>query len=432
MMQIYNTLTRKKENFTPIKKGEVTMYVCGPTVYDFDHLGHARTFIFFDFLRRFLIFQGYKVNFAQNITDVGHLVGDGDLGEDKLEKRAREKRISPEELARKFEQAHFEDMAKLNIFKPDFSPRASDNIAEIIDLIKILEKKRLTYEKDGNVYFNVSKYPDYGQLSHRKLADQNGQHNFTLWRKAGSRNIQIWDSPWGKGFPGWHIECSAMAHKIFGKEFDIHGSAQEHIFPHHENEIAQSVCGYGKVPAKYWVHTGLLNINGAKMSKSKGNFITICEAIKKYNPNALRLALLSSYYRKPFDFTDLMMQQFQTIYQKISQVKSKFNRPLGGDKKVFNEFVSALKNDLNMAEALKVLENSANKLSQEDFAAVEYILGVNFVLKEKKLTSAQQSLIKQREQLRASGKYDEADKIRQVLTKQGLDIEDTTDGTNVV
>jgi len=431
-MQIYNTLTRKKENFTPIKKGEVTMYVCGPTVYDFDHLGHARTFIFFDFLRRFLIFQGYKVNFAQNITDVGHLVGDGDLGEDKLEKRAREKRISPEELARKFEQAHFEDMAKLNIFKPDFSPRASDNIAEIIDLIKILEKKRLTYEKDGNVYFNVSKYPDYGQLSHRKLADQNGQHNFTLWRKAGSRNIQIWDSPWGKGFPGWHIECSAMAHKIFGKEFDIHGSAQEHIFPHHENEIAQSVCGYGKMPAQYWVHTGLLNINGAKMSKSKGNFITICEAIKKYNPNALRLALLSSYYRKPFDFTDLMMQQFQTIYQKISQVKSKFNRPLGGDKKVFNEFVSVLKNDINMAEALKVLENSANKLSQEDFAAVEYILGVNFVLKEKKLTSAQQSLIKQREQLRASGKYDEADKIRQVLTKQGLDIEDTTDGTNVV
>lgn len=408
------------------------MYVCGPTVYDFDHLGHARTFIFFDFLRRFLIFQGYKVNFAQNITDVGHLVGDGDLGEDKLEKRAREKRISPEELARKFEQAHFEDMAKLNIFKPDFSPRASDNIAEIIDLIKILEKKRLTYEKDGNVYFNVSKYPDYGQLSHRKLADQNGQHNFTLWRKAGSRNIQIWDSPWGKGFPGWHIECSAMAHKIFGKEFDIHGSAQEHIFPHHENEIAQSVCGYGKMPAQYWVHTGLLNINGAKMSKSKGNFITICEAIKKYNPNALRLALLSSYYRKPFDFTDLMMQQFQTIYQKISQVKSKFNRPLGGDKKVFNEFVSVLKNDINMAEALKVLENSANKLSQEDFEAVEYILGVNFVLKEKKLTSAQQSLIKQREQLRASGKYDEADKIRQVLTKQGLDIEDTTDGTNVV
>jgi len=432
MMQIYNTLTRKKENFTPIKKGEVTMYVCGPTVYDFDHLGHARTFIFFDFLRRFLIFQGYKVNFAQNITDVGHLVGDGDLDEDKLEKRAREKRISPEELARKFEQAHFEDMAKLNIFKPDFSPRASDNIAEIIDLIKILEKKRLTYEKDGNVYFNVSKYPDYGQLSHRKLADQNGQHNFTLWRKAGSRNIQIWDSPWGKGFPGWHIECSAMAHKIFGKEFDIHGSAQEHIFPHHENEIAQSVCGYGKMPAQYWVHTGLLNINGAKMSKSKGNFITICEAIKKYNPNALRLALLSSYYRKPFDFTDLMMQQFQTIYQKISQVKSKFNRPLGGDKKVFNEFVSVLKNDINMAEALKVLENSANKLSQEDFEAVEYILGVNFVLKEKKLTSAQQSLIKQREQLRASGKYDEADKIRQVLTKQGLDIEDTTDGTNVV
>jgi len=431
-MQIYNTLTRKKENFTPIKKGEVTMYVCGPTVYDFDHLGHARTFIFFDFLRRFLIFQGYKVNFAQNITDVGHLVGDGDLDEDKLEKRAREKRISPEELARKFEQAHFEDMAKLNIFKPDFSPRASDNIAEIIDLIKILEKKRLTYEKDGNVYFNVSKYPDYGQLSHRKLADQNGQHNFTLWRKAGSRNIQIWDSPWGKGFPGWHIECSAMAHKIFGKEFDIHGSAQEHIFPHHENEIAQSVCGYGKMPAQYWVHTGLLNINGAKMSKSKGNFITICEAIKKYNPNALRLALLSSYYRKPFDFTDLMMQQFQTIYQKISQVKSKFNRPLGGDKKVFNEFVSVLKNDINMAEALKVLENSANKLSQEDFEAVEYILGVNFVLKEKKLTSAQQSLIKQREQLRASGKYDEADKIRQVLTKQGLDIEDTTDGTNVV
>jgi len=431
-MQIYNTLTRKKENFTPIKKGEVTMYVCGPTVYDFDHLGHARTFIFFDFLRRFLIFQGYKVNFAQNITDVGHLVGDGDLDEDKLEKRAREKRISPEELARKFEQAHFEDMAKLNIFKPDFSPRASDNIAEIIDLIKILEKKRLTYEKDGNVYFNVSKYPDYGQLSHRKLADQNGQHNFTLWRKAGSRNIQIWDSPWGKGFPGWHIECSAMAHKIFGKEFDIHGSAQEHIFPHHENEIAQSVCGYGKMPAQYWVHTGLLNINGAKMSKSKGNFITICEAIKKYNPNALRLALLSSYYRKPFDFTDLMMQQFQTIYQKISQVKSKFNRPLGGDTKVFNEFVSVLKNDINMAEALKVLENSANKLSQEDFEAVEYILGVNFVLKEKKLTSAQQSLIKQREQLRASGKYDEADKIRQVLTKQGLDIEDTTDGTNVV
>ena len=431
-MQLYNTLTRKKDFFEPIKKGEVSMYVCGPTVYDFDHLGHARTFVFFDFLRRFLTFQGYKVNFVQNITDVGHLVGDVDLGEDKLEKRAREKKISPEELARKFEQAHFEDMAKLNILKPDFSPRASDNIAEIIDLIKILEKKELTYEKDGNIYFDVSKYPEYGQLSHRKLADQKGQHNFTLWRKAGSRNIQIWDSPWGKGFPGWHIECSAMAHKIFGKEFDVHGSASEHIFPHHENEIAQSVCGYGKIPARFWVHTGLLNINGEKMSKSKDNFITISDAVIKYNSNVLRLALLSNYYRKPLNFTASLMQQSQTIFQKIALVRSKSGRLGMVDQKVFNEFVSALKNDLNMPEALKVLANDASELSLQDFEAVEYILGVNFILEKKELTGAQQTLVRKREQLRASGKYDEADKIRQVLKKQGVEIEDTLNGTNII
>mgnify|MGYP001590023836 FL=1 len=432
-MQLYNTLTRRKEEFASLQKNEVKMYVCGPTVYDYDHLGHSRTFVFFDTLRRFLTYQGYKVKFVQNITDVGHLVGDADEGEDKLEKRAREQQINPIELARKFEKAHFEDMEKLNVLAPDESPRASNNIAEIIGLIKILESKGLAYEKDGNIYFDTSKYSGYGQLSHRRLVDQKGQHDFTLWRKAGERNIQVWDSPWGKGFPGWHIECSVMAHKFLGDQFDIHGSASEHIFPHHENEIAQSFCGYGKIPARFWVHTGLLNINGAKMSKSKGNFITIREAVKKYNPNALRLALLLTYYRKPLDFTDSLMQQFQTIYQKISQMKSrpKSFRPKGGQQGAFKEFVDALKNDLNMAEALKVLESNAGELNQQDFEAIEYILGVNFTLEEKELTNAQKVLIKKRDQLRLSGKYDEADKIREDLKKQGIEIEDTSSWANV-
>ncbi|TSC92417.1 MAG: cysteinyl-tRNA synthetase [Candidatus Berkelbacteria bacterium Licking1014_7] len=428
-MKLYNTLTRQKEEFKPIDGKIVKMYVCGPTVYDYDHLGHARTFIFFDTLRRLFLSQGWQVKFVQNITDVGHLVGDAETGEDKLEARAREQKVAPQEIARKFEKAHFEDMAKLNVLRPDVSPRASEHIPEIIDLIKILEKKGYTYQKDGNVFFKTEKYTQYGQLSHRNPKDQKSERQgFALWRSADNRNIQVWDSPWGKGFPGWHIECSAMARKYLGEQFDIHGSASEHIFPHHENEISQSVCGYGKIPARFWLHTGLLNIAGEKMSKSKGNFLRIRDGVKKYNSHILRLALLSTHYRKPLDFSENLIAQFETIYRKLSEIRININqfhlRDGRGGRAVFENFLEMLEDDLNMAQALAVLESGAKILSEKEWQKIEYILGIKFEKREIQLTQEQKDLIEKRDALRKKGEFEEADKIRDELKKQGIEVRD--------
>ncbi|GAH03789.1 unnamed protein product, partial [marine sediment metagenome] len=280
------TQSRKKEKFKPQKDKIVKMYVCGPTVYDYDHLGHARVGIFYDIVRRYLTFLGHKVQFVQNITDVGHLT-ESETGEDKIEKKAKFEKKTPEQIARFYEKEHFKDFAALNILKPTFSPRASKYIPQIIEFIEILIKKGYAYEVSGSVYFDVAKFKDYGKLSGRKSEEQKAgvrieaekgkkhPQDFALWKKADQGHIMQWDSLWGKGYPGWHIECSVINNEFFGPTTDIHGGAIELVFPHHENEIAQSESVTDKPFVRYWLHIGLVTVEDEKMSKSVGNIITI-------------------------------------------------------------------------------------------------------------------------------------------------------------
>jgi len=306
-LKIYNTLTRKKEEFKPIIDNEVRMYVCGPTVNDVPHLGHARQQITFDVLRKYLIYLGYKVKFVSNITDI----------EDKIIIKARELNVDINELTKKNEIAHREDYSKINVMPPDIQPHATKYVNEMIELISLLEKKGYTYSIEGDgVYYNVSKFKDYGKLSKislkdlknkRKLKDESkgkekrDEKDFVLW-KFSKEGEPSWDSPWGKGRPGWHIECSAMSHKELGNPFDIHGGGQDLIFPHHEDEIAQSEAGYEKKMVNYWVHNGMVNVNNVKMSKSLGNFKTIRDLLKDYEGTVIRYFVLSNQYRQPIDF----------------------------------------------------------------------------------------------------------------------------------
>ena len=316
MLKVFNSYDKKLEEFKPLKDKKVGMYVCGPTVYSPDHLGHVRTWIFFDWLRRYLELEGYKVKFVQNITDVGHLVGDEDEGEDKIEKQAKAENKTPEEIARTYEAEHFKDLESLNILKPDVAPRATEHIKEMIKFIEELIKKGHAYEKDGNVYFNISTFAGYGKLSGRSVDEEKtgtriktdpkkkNPSDFALWLKADPSHLQKWPSPWSEGYPGWHIECSVMSSKYLGQPFDIHGSANEHIFPHHENEIAQSVAYAGIPLAKYWLHAGMLTIDSQKMAKSAGNFVTVKDALRENDADTIKIAFMNNHWRKPFNWEE--------------------------------------------------------------------------------------------------------------------------------
>ena len=390
-IRLYNSLSRQKEVFEPVESSKVRMYVCGPTVYDSCHIGHARSVVVFDVIYRYLNKRGYDVFYVRNFTDV----------DDKIIARANTLGISCDEVSERYIKEFHDDMDSLNMVRPTMEPRATEHIEQIIGIISILIDKGYAYSVDGDVYFSVEKYHDYGKLSGRRLADmvagarveidprKNNPHDFVLW-KASKPDEPLWDSPWGPGRPGWHIECSAMSAEYLGQTFDIHGGGKDLIFPHHENEIAQSEAAFGKTFVKYWVHNGFINIDQEKMSKSLGNFLTIKEIVKTWHPEALRLFLLSSHYRSPLDYTDQAMQEatagMDRIYAALARVESRLGAPvstLAGkdtDIPVSDQsdtgrlFVEAMDDDFNTARAIAILFETVRRVNrlmdgQEDSSA---------------------------------------------------------------
>ncbi|MGL5087953.1 MAG: cysteine--tRNA ligase [Cetobacterium sp.] len=398
MIKIYNTLKSELEEFKPLKEGEVSMYVCGPTVYNYIHIGNARPAIFFDTVRRYFEFRGYKVKYVQNFTDV----------DDKMIKKANEEGVTLQDIAKKYIDAYFEDTAKVNLKEEGMiRPKATEHIGDMIKIIKTLIEKNHAYESKGDVYFDINSYKkEYGELSGQSIDDlKSGARidvseikkdplDFALW-KAAKEGEPFWNSPWGKGRPGWHIECSAMSNKFLGPTFDIHGGGQDLIFPHHENEIAQSKCGTGGEFARYWIHNGYINIKGEKMSKSLGNFFLLREVLEQFEGRVVRFFILSSHYRKPIDFSDNELIQskagLERIENAISRAKEKLEtKPFeaGSDLSELNEvlesskekFIKCLDEDFNTAggigaifelvkELNKALEDE--KISRVGFEVIE-------------------------------------------------------------
>lgn len=436
---LYNTLTRKKEKFEPFFDSRIDMYVCGPTVYDYDHVGHARTYIVFDMMRRYFLSEGFNVKFVQNITDVGHIVHDVEQGEDKIEKKATSEGKTPQEIAKFYEKEHFKDLKALNILKPTISARATDHIPEIIDFIQALIKDGFAYISNGNVYFDVGKLPDYGRLSRRSVSEMKAgarvevdsakkdPADFALWI-SDSKHIMKWDSPWGKGYPGWHIECSVLSTKYLGDEIDIHGSAVEHVFPHHENERAQNNTRFGHEVVKFWVHSGMLNIENEKMSKSKGNMVRIKDVLKDYDFNVIRLAFLLTHYRQPYDYKEKTLLQAQDIIGKLLRAKD-LAKDKKGDLQAIEKFKIALDDDFNTSEAIKVWQENVDDLDWDDFEYFERVLGLDLEIYKKEIPKEVQEMLAERDAARAAKDWTKSDKIRHFLEEQGYEIEDAKEGT---
>lgn len=339
-LHVYNTLSRTKEPFEPVVDGHVGMYVCGPTVYGHSHIGHAKSYVSFDVIVRYLRFRGLKVRYVQNITDVGHLTDDADAGEDKIAKQARTEKVDPMEVVESYTRSYFDDMDALGVLRPDISPRASGHIPEQIELIQELLAAGFAYERNGSVYFNVRAFDRYGRLSGRKLdqlldavrvdavAEKEHPGDFALWKKAEPEHLMQWNSPWGRGYPGWHLECSVMATKYLGQPFDIHGGGLENMFPHHECEIAQSEACSDQTFARYWLHNNMVTVGGQKMGKSLGNAISLKAAMrgehslltKAYSGTVLRFYVLKSHYRSVTDFSDEQLQAAEAGLGRLQDV----------------------------------------------------------------------------------------------------------------
>ena len=465
-LKIYNTLTRKKEEFVPLEKGKVGIYVCGPTVYNFIHIGNARPFVVFEVVRRYMKFIGYKVKYVQNLTDI----------DDKMINKANELGITVHELAQKYISEYFIDTDSLNIGRADFHPRATEHISEIIKMVKNLEKKGFAYAVDGDVFFDVSKFKEYGKLSNQDIDElKSGARvevdkrkkeaiDFALWKKAkeGEPN---WNSPWGKGRPGWHIECSVMSMKYLGKTFDIHAGGSDLIFPHHENEIAQSEAHNQQPFVKYWMHNGYLCLNNKKMSKSLGNIMKVREIREKYSGEVVRYFILSAHYRNPLDFNEEQLQQAQSSLQRLNntiynlkylQNQGKFRTGMNeNEKSILNKvkeneqkFMEAMDDDFNTPVALsrifslnkevniylaseglknrKLLDNILN--FYRDLAG--QVLGIlkDETIREHFAEPEIQILIKEREKARKEKDWNRADKIRGELKENGIVLEDTSEG----
>ena len=461
-MKIYNTLTRQKQEFVPIKENEVTMYSCGPTVYDYFHIGNARPFIIFDTMRRYLEYRGYTVKFVQNFTDI----------DDKMIKRANKEGITVKELGERFIEEYFKDAGALGIKKATVHPKATENIDAIIDIIKTLEEKGFAYNVDGNVYFSTKKFREYGKLSKQPLEDleagaridvnesKKDAMDFALW-KAKKEGEPAWESPWGLGRPGWHIECSAMANKYLGKTIDIHSGGQDLIFPHHENEIAQSECANGVPFANYWMHNGYININNQKMSKSLGNFFTVRDISEKYDHEIIRFFMLSAHYRNPVNFSDVLMEQAKSaterVYTCIDNLKFLIDK---GEDRDFNDeelklyeqidgfkqkFIDAMDDDLNTADAIAAIFDivyAANTgLSKEGGNSVKIaekalntirelgnVLGLFNTEKENSLDAEIEALIEERNEARKAKDWSKADEIRDKLKAMNIELKDTPMG----
>jgi cysteinyl-tRNA synthetase len=498
-LRLYNSLTRRQEEFKPLKEGlpagsmagRVGIYVCGPTVYGHAHLGHAKSYVSFDILVRYLRYLGYNATYVQNITDVGHLTDNADEGEDKIARAAKKEKKHPMALAEFYTRSYFEDMDKLNCLRPDISPRASGHIVEQIELVKKLLEKGYAYEVNGSVYFDVSKFEDYGKLSGRNVedmqagarvevsADKKHPADFALWKKAEPNHIMQWPSPWGPGFPGWHLECSVMSTKYLGQPFDIHGGGLENQFPHHECEIAQSEAANGVQFARYWVHNNMVTVDGQKMGKSLNNFITLKEVFsdspepkherlsRKYDPLAVRQLILNSHYRSPIDFSDAALFAAQSGYEKITETVINLRRrwstaPKGPpDSKVAEQlerlqrkFEAAMNDDLNTSVALSVMFEMVqvtNKLLENTNTTANTLDGMDKrfrklggdclgIVKEHygevatdvgMIDGLVKILTEQRSAARKQKDFTIADVIRRQLDKIGIVLEDMPDGTTM-
>jgi cysteinyl-tRNA synthetase len=438
VLKLYNTLTRKKDIFKPIKKNFVKIYVCGPTVNDVPHLGHARAQITFDILRKYLIYSGNQVKFVSNITDI----------DDKIINKANELNESIESLTKRNTLAHLEDYKKIGVESPDFQPKATEYITQMIDLIQRLDKKGFSYViKNDGVYFDVSKFKDYGKLSHQKIenlkansrkalsGDKKNTNDFVLW-KFSKIGEPFWDSPWGKGRPGWHIECSAMSNSILGLPFDIHGGGQDLIFPHHEDEIAQSKAGYGKKTANFWVHNGMVNVEKVKMSKSLGNFKTIKDLLKEYSGEIIRYFIISNHYRKPIDFSKSGLEDSKNSYQRLKNIISELKDDKEINKEYLDEFEEAMNDDLNTPKALQALwklirDEKANGKYQA-IKKMDEVFGLKLLEREKiEISSEIKKILDEREKARAEKNWKRADELRNKINKLGFIVNDKPDGYEI-
>jgi len=456
MLKLYNTLTRKKEIFKPLKDKKVGLYTCGPTVYNYAHIGNLKKYIGDDVLKRVLIYNGYKVTHVMNITDVGHLVSDNDGGEDKIEKGAKEQGKTAWELARFFEDYFWKSLKEVGVLMPDVAPRATEHIKEQIKLIEKLEKRGFTYKTQQAVYFDVGKFPNYTKLTGQKLEDKKigareetvvdkdkkNPYDFALWFFATGRfknHTMRWPSPWGEGFPGWHLECSAMSMKYLGDTFDIHTGGIDHLTVHHPNEIAQSEAATGKQFVRFWIHHDFLLVDGEKMSKSKKNFYTI-EDIKtrKLNPLAFRYFCLNSHYRSKLNFTwqglEAAQNALNNLYEDYRNIFSDTTKKklVGKGETYRRQFIDAINDDLNTPQALAIMWEAikdesllANDKKQLllDFDKV-FGLGLSKI-KRLEIPAEIKKLAAQREKLRREKKWQEADKLREDIEKLGYKIEDT-------
>lgn len=473
-LKIYNSFSRSKEEFLPINPPYVGMYVCGPTVYGHPHLGHAKAYITFDVIYRYLKYKGYKVRYVQNITDVGHLVGDMDEGEDKIQKQAKLEKLEPVEIAYKYEVSYFEDMDALNILRPDISCRASGHIPEMIETIEKLISNGYAYVTEkNNVYYDVRKFKSFGKLSGRKIEDaeesgrieqaddKRNQEDFALWKKADANHLMQWNSPWGKGYPGWHLECSVMGMKYIGETLDIHGGGIDNIFPHHECEIAQAEAITGKTFIKYFIHNNILTVNGTKMGKSLGNFIILKDLFKKIDPMVLKFYTLLGHYHSPNDFTDQAIDSAKNGFERLKNSVLSLKQTLNNNnnksvKEKFNDidqfkdqFLDAMDDDFNTPKAIAVLFDilkiSNNEISLKDpsISKLKYIDSILDVflsdilglkLQDSTINNNIENelmdlIIELRNKFRKEKNFKASDEIRDKLISIGITLKDGTEGT---
>lgn len=455
---LYNSLHKKKEEFSPIKKDEVGLYTCGPTVYNYAHIGNLRSFLFEDVLERTLEYNGYEVKRVMNITDVGHLTGDRDMGEDKLEKGAKREGKSAWEIAEFYTKAFLLDLERLNILVPAIMPKATDYIKEQIDLIKVLEEKGFTYKTSDGVYFDTAKFGDYNKLNHKNLEDlregarvekndeKRNATDFALWKFSphNEKRQMEWESPWGVGFPGWHIECSAMSQALLDDQLDIHCGGIDHIDVHHTNEIAQSEAASGKPFFNFWMHCAFLNIEGGKkMAKSDGNFLTIENAFvkKEIDPLVYRFAALQTHYRKPMEYSEAKIKNAATAFRRLQRqvdvLRENIKEPGERNQELRAEFVEAVNDDLNTPQALAVLQRVLQgDLSEADKLATvldfDRILGLKLGKAEKiGIPKEVTQLVKEREQARKDKDWAKSDALRDQIAKLGYGLEDNQEGVKI-
>lgn len=464
-MKIYNTLTRKKEEFVPIDENEIKIYVCGPTVYNYFHIGNARPFVVFDTLRKYLTYRGKTVKFVQNFTDV----------DDKIINKAREEGVKAGEISEKYIEEYYKDAKALNVEKASVHPKVTENMNEIIDFVQGLIDKGYAYEAEGDVYYSTRKFNDYGKLSKQNIEDleagarievEDKKHDpldFALWKAQKTDDELAWKSPWGLGRPGWHIECSVMSTKYLGETIDIHAGGQDLTFPHHENEIAQTEAHTGKPFANYWMHNGYITIDNEKMSKSKGNFFTVRDILEDYDGEIMRFFLLSGHYRSPINFSRELMEQAKNSLARMQNAKNNlkhlFEKSEGsltdsetgayeGLLKYREKFIAAMEDDLNTADAISAIfelikdintatkDGASKEFAEKCLSLLDELTGVLGILRDKDeaggIDEEIQKLVDERQAARKARDFARADEIRDILKARGITLEDTPQGVRVV